>query len=253
MQKSNKRKYLIGALAVLLVAVVVGGTVAWLTASDKLENSFTVGEITDPVDPPADQPDPDTPGSNATLEGNLYEIYVDNSKIIPGDSISKQAWVGIGPKSEDSFVFAYIDNKMMSQTAGAEDAAYFTLNEGWKAVPDAADFYNSSTDNGKYTGGLFMWVGGESASDVPVALQGSDSADEWTDTPLFNDVVIPETAVASDFVDDPDMFVHSFIIAATDKVDGNKAIEEAKLWDTGSDGHPAHEEIAGEATTTPEP
>ena len=247
MQK-NKKKFLIGALAVLLVAICVGGTIAWLTASDNLTNSFTVGEINDPVDPPDGKPDPDEPDSNAKLEGNLYEIFVDQSKIIPGDSIDKQAWVGIGPKSEDSFVFAYIDNKMMAMggVAGAEDTAYFTLNEGWKAVDGQAYKYNNQDD--KFTGGLFMWVGGDGTSNVPVALQASDTDDVWTSTPVFNDVVIPDTAVAADFAESPTMDVHSFIIASTDKMNGAGAITEATEWVKGEDGYTALGTIQGTPT-----
>lgn len=44
-QQKNRRNALIAALAVLVVALAVGGTIAWLTANDTLVNQFTVGSI----------------------------------------------------------------------------------------------------------------------------------------------------------------------------------------------------------------
>ena len=46
--KRNKKPLLIGALAVLLVALVVGGTIAWMTAEDSKVNAFTVGTFNEP-------------------------------------------------------------------------------------------------------------------------------------------------------------------------------------------------------------
>lgn len=228
--KGRKRTLAIIAVVVCLALAAVGGTIAWLTASNSVANNFTVGEITDPDTPPSGEPDPDVPGSDATLEGNIYEIFKQDSKIIPGEDVVKRAWIGIGDKSENSFVFAYVDNKMMAEggVAGAEDYTYFTLNKGWKPVTGEAHLYNN--ESGKYTGGLFMWVGEDGTSDYPVALIGNENADVWTNQPVFNTVEIPGTAVASDFAQDPVMNVHSFIIAQTEQVDGAKAMSEAEAW-----------------------
>lgn len=248
MEQKSKKKYFIAALAVLLVAVAVGGTIAWLTASDKVENSFTVGEITDPTTPPPgeEEPDPEDPNNDASLTGNIYEIFdEDEAKIIPGDGIMKRAWIGIGEGSESSFVFAYVDNQMMSQSADAADSTYFTLNNGWKPVSGAADNYNG--DPTKFTGGLFMWVGQDNG-DYPVALIGNENADVWTNEPVFNTVETPQTAVADDFAEKPVMNVHSFIIAETNEVNAVKAMDEARAWDTAG-----HQQIAGTPDETQQP
>lgn len=226
MEKKSKKKYLIGALAVLLVAVAVGGTIAWLTASNSVKNNFTVGEITEPTTPPGNEPKPGE-DDKAHLNGNIYEIFEENSKIIPGVEIQKRPWVGVGQGSEPSYVFAYIDNRMMSETAGAEDWANFTLNAGWAPLENQSDGYNWTS--GHYTGGLFMWVGKGSTTTADV-LSANETNDVWTDQPVFDNVIIPESAVASDFTDKPVMEVHCFIIAATEDVDTAKAISEAVAW-----------------------
>ena len=71
MEKNNNKKVLIGALAVLLVAVAVGGTIAWLNAQSKLTNSFTVGNITEP------EKDPE----GGDLPDDLLQHFMD---ILPG-------------------------------------------------------------------------------------------------------------------------------------------------------------------------
>lgn len=251
MENKSKKKYLIGALAVLLVAVCVGGTIAWLTASNSVKNTFTVGEITEPTTPPSGEV---TPGddNDATLEGNIYEIFKQDSKIIPGENVVKRAWIGIGDGSEDSFVFAFVENRMMSEEADPVDQTYFTLNKGWKPVGTAGvnyNLYNGLQD--KYTGGLFMWVGEEGTSTTPVALIGNATADVWTNQPVFNTVEIPQSAVHDDFVAEPVMNVYSFIVAEAKGMDANAAMNEAKDWATGGGNYTGSQlgQIAGQADT----
>ena len=245
MQKSNKRKYLIGALAVLLVAVVVGGTVAWLTAANKVTNTFTVGQVTPPTDgddddipdnPPA-EPDEDA-GETPTLEGNIYEI-TDDLKVIPGSDSTKKPWIGIGPESEDSYVFAYIDNNMMSKTADAEESSYFVLNAGWVPVSGQAKPYNGVTN--AYTEGLFAWCGvtdGATTGTTPVAIEASETQNVWTANPVFDKVLYPnnptDTSVtsASDYNagDNCTMDVWCYIYADVNDTTPNAAIDEAIKW-----------------------
>ena len=50
--KDGKRTPAVAITAGLLAtALAVGGTIAWLTASNTVSNTFTVGQITKPVDP----------------------------------------------------------------------------------------------------------------------------------------------------------------------------------------------------------
>lgn len=232
MQKKSKKPLAIGALAVLLVAFAVGGTIAWLTAANSVTNTFTVGEITEPTKPPTGEPDPGTPDDEYILDGNIYEVFGPDTTIIPGENVVKRPWVGIGEGSQDSFVFAYVDNKMMAEGAGDADSAYFVLNDGWAPVSGKATEYkvDPKIDNA-YTGGLFVWVGSGHDATTPVALIGNESADVWTTNPVFNAVEIPDSAVADDFAGkNPTMDVWCYIIAKSDDVDGNKAIEEASAW-----------------------
>ena len=56
------------------------GTIAWLTATDSVTNSFTAGNITNPYKPEDPKIDPEDPGntdSTDQLDGNLYEMVND--------------------------------------------------------------------------------------------------------------------------------------------------------------------------------
>ena len=176
-KKNNKKKYLVALLALGLVA---GGTSAWLTSQSNLTNTFTVGQIT-PIDPDGNGPDGELPedieNDKTKLNGNLYEPnWEANSKIFPDATITKDPYVGIGPKSEASYVYVYVGNHM--------DNVYFNIQSNW--VPVAADKYDGADD--AYTGGLFRYstVLGEQKAEHDINL--------WTSTPLFENVIASENA-----------------------------------------------------------
>ena len=226
MQKSNKRKYLLGALAVLLVAVVVGGTVAWLTASDSVKNTFTVGQITTP-DPGDDDPWPDTPDDDTEetkFSGNIWEIFSKDPKIIPDSSITKTPYIGVGDGGEDAYVFAYVKNDMKSTTAtDPDDLARFALGEGWKPVEA------TTTADGKYIDGLFVWCGQGGQDPTPLQSLAEDEGNNWTGA-LFSTVDIPKCAEASDFAETPTMTVYCYLYADVNNTTYAEAEAEAKTW-----------------------
>lgn len=230
MEQKSKKKYFIAALAVLLVAVAVGGTIAWLNSQSGLTNSFTVGDVNNPTTEPGDpgQPiDPEHPDNpqDENLDGNLYEPnWVDDSKIMPGNSIVKDPYVGIGEGSESAYVFIYVDNNTMSQ-AGSEkdDAPYFVLNGNWAAVKDSDStvLANSAVENpSAYTSGLFMY---STDSTNPVLLEGFADKDNWTVNPIFSEVKTPKNAVASDFAENPTIDVKSYVIVTNTPAEATTA------------------------------
>lgn len=229
MQKSNKRKYLIGALAVLLVAVVVGGTVAWLTAANKVTNTFTVGEITQPD--PGDKPQGGD-DENGKLSGNIYEIFKQDQEIYPGKTVTKKPWIGVGKDSKPSYVFAYVDNKMMAEQTENGHTPYFTLNNNWVAVDGYATAYTGEgAVSGKtYTEGLFMYAGNDGANAIILNPDGTNAA--WTDY-IFDNVIVPDGAVADEFIENGSMDVWCYLYAAVDEAasdNGAAALEAAKAW-----------------------
>lgn len=189
-QKNSKGKIVVAAA--LAGILLIGGTVAWLTSRSELENKFTVGAINpiDPTDPNPDPTDPqikpDDPNLGNKLNGNLYEpSWVYGSKLMPGIEIAKDPYVGVGKKSEECYVYVYVESTMPKDQG---NDVYFKINTGWEAV--AAKTGNA---NDEYISGLFKYTAG---------LNGSSSeTNTWTTTPLFSQIKINEGADKEDFVD----------------------------------------------------
>lgn len=172
---NKKRKsILLVVLAFILVAVAASGTIAWLTRTNKLTNTFTVGTFEIPTTNPTD-------GSAVTLNSHLYEPSWDvnaEHKLLPGTEYVKDPYVGLGQGSEDAVVYVYVENNFSNKV-------YFELNTGWEAVDGVA-----GSETGTYTSGLFKYTAG---------LTGAATKDVWTEKPLFDKVVVDESAVAADF------------------------------------------------------
>lgn len=187
--KSKTRSILTVCLALALVASAVLGTIAYMTAQDSKTNTFTVGSFNKPTDP--DHPD-------QTLDSYLIEPgWVENSKLVPGYSVTKDPKVGIGAGSEDAYIYVYVDNKTL--TDANKKLVTFTLNEGWTAVANhavAGDALNT------YVSGLFKYS---------TKLTGGD----WTSN-VFTKVDVSADANTTDFATNPQMTVYAYIHQATD-------------------------------------
>lgn len=86
---------------VLVAALAVGGTLAWLTdQTEEITNTFTVGNIT------ATLTETFNAKSSADVEKN--DVWV--GKIVPGDTQVKDPTITIEEGSEACFVYAYIEN-----------------------------------------------------------------------------------------------------------------------------------------------
>ena len=194
-RKSNKKTVRIAVLAACLLLAAIGGTIAWLTARDSLTNQFTVGNFNDPeTDPtkPGEEipiPEEDKDPAAGKLNGHLYEPNwdKDNNKLVPGGTLAKDPYVGIGKGSESAVVYVYVKN-----TATTEGNLYFKLNAGWEAV-EANPFIPGENDPGYETGanyyssGLFKYTAGLTA----VADQ-----DQWTSMPVFSKVFVANGATS---------------------------------------------------------
>ncbi len=196
--KTKTRSLLSLCLAVVLVVSAVFGTIAYMTAQDSVKNTFTVGSFSKPTTDP-DQPDQPLTG----CDGYIYEEnWVDNSKLIPGDSIPKDPRVGIGAGSEDAWVYVYIKNNLVAKDA---DAVTFTLKDGWVPVEDQVTAITTE-DGTVYTGGLFKYN---------TMLSTAEGKDAWTTT-IFDEVDVSADATVDGFGENLTMVVNAFIHQAKD-------------------------------------
>lgn len=185
----SKRSILTVCLALALVVTAVLGTIAYMTAQDSKINTFTVGSFNKPTDP--DHPD-------QTLDNYLIEPgWVENSKLVPGSSVTKDPKVGIGTGSEDAYIYVYVDNKTL--TDANKKLVTFTLDGGWTAV---ADHVVAGDADNTYVSGLFKYK---------TKLTGGN----WTSN-VFTKVDVSANANITDFAKNPQMTVYAYIHQATD-------------------------------------
>lgn len=230
MENKKKKRYGIVAALLLLVLAAGVGTYAWLTATQTLNNVFTVGSINTPEKKP-DPDQPDKPGSNDnTDKAYLFETkWVANSKIVPGSSTDKNPNVGIAKGSDDAYVFIYVKNAMVKDGTDATNTPYFSLNNNWKPV---AGQVTTSAD-GKYLSGLFMYAKG-ATDDKPVALSAKSATEDVYTGELFSKVVFPGSLEGKMVAAKPEMKVSAYIFGA-DQKDGNtsaadNAVAQATTW-----------------------
>lgn len=267
--KRNKKPLLIGALAVLLVALVVGGTIAWLTAEDDLVNSFTVGTFNKPTEDPkpdgGGDEDEDESGNptDPDTDGFLFETeWKDGQTFIPGDPVAKNPNVGVGKDSQDPYVFIYVKNNAVDSADNIQGyGPYFTIQKQWAPVtdgngnaPDVSARESTSTDgaaDGAYVDGLFMYVKNYTGSenkpvvfDVAAAIQNqvtagnADAANAYTGE-LFQDITIPDGNGEHIVAKDANVTVYAYLYGsdaeATEGEEGSAsaALNSAVLWAEG--------------------
>lgn len=113
MKKSRKTFALIAACLMLVVGVV-GGTVAWLTATTgSVVNTFTCGDI------------------NITLT-ETHATY----KIVPGNNITKDPTVTVSANSENCILFVKVEEEnwpTFTETNGTRKVRY-EIADGWTAL-----------------------------------------------------------------------------------------------------------------------
>lgn len=209
----KKRNLLLMVLGVLLATVVIGGTIAWLTRTSSITNTFTVGSFESPKTDPTDKT------KSITLDGNLYEPGWDESaehKLLPGNTYAKNPYIGIGAGSEDGVAYIYVKNNFSNKV-------YFEINEGWTPVSGET---TAGSKSGTYTSGLFKYNS---------TLVASKTEDVWTTTPLFDEVEVADTATSADFntgSNDKSIVVSSFLHQAKDDegnpIDSNTILSAAK-------------------------
>ena len=108
------------ACAIALVAGSVAATLAYLTDTETVTNTFTVGNV------------------SITLTDTSTDEYLSTDgsyKLVPGHIYGKTATISVVEGSEDCYLFVKLDN-------GLGEAATFAVDtENWVAVPNETNVY----------------------------------------------------------------------------------------------------------------
>lgn len=117
--------------AMLLVCLSVGATVAYLTSTDEVKNTFTVGNVAITLD----ETDVDDSTPNADRDkANSY-------KLLPGHEYTKDPIVHVASTSEDCYLFVKVVNEITAIEDSANTVASQMAAKGWKAVVGQTGLY----------------------------------------------------------------------------------------------------------------
>lgn len=94
--KTRSKALLLTLCAVLLVAASVLGTMAYLTSTDEVTNTFTVGQVKIKLDEAKANPD-------GSLVANADRVKANEYKLLPGHTYNKDPMVTVLSGSESSY------------------------------------------------------------------------------------------------------------------------------------------------------
>lgn len=146
----KKKIALMATSLVLVVAMAVGGTLAWLTDdTETVTNSFSVGSVTISLD----EAQVNEYGVPADAEGNPVDyasaarVTANEYKLIPSHTYTKDPYVHVAQGSEPCYLYV----KVVDGIAEIEDATTIAdqmTTNGWKTLGGNIYYYDGIVDAG---------------------------------------------------------------------------------------------------------
>lgn len=147
--KTRNKALLVSLCAVLLIAASVLGTMAYLTSSDSVVNTFTVGKVKIELD------EKDVDDSTPDAERDKANAY----NLMPGHEYEKDPTVHVDADSESSWLFVKVENGIAAYeaatgTAMADNGTYKTIADqittnGWNALDGVSGVYYKEYTKGQ--------------------------------------------------------------------------------------------------------
>ena len=131
--------------AMLLVTATVFGTMAYLTSTEEVVNTFTVGSV-------AIQLDEAKANTDGTLVQGADRVKANSYKLMPGYVYDKDPIVHFQPKSEASWLFIEVTNEIAdieSKENGYKSIAAQITDNGWTALENTTGIYYKQVEANK--------------------------------------------------------------------------------------------------------
>jgi predicted ribosomally synthesized peptide with SipW-like signal peptide len=128
-----KKKLMTVLALVLVIALSVAGTYAYLTSQASVKNTFTVGNVSITMD------ETDVDNSTPNADRDVANAY----KLIPGTTYTKDPIIHVAANSEKCYLFVKVDNNIANaetNEAGKTVADQLTAN-GWDLVESQTNIY----------------------------------------------------------------------------------------------------------------
>ena len=143
MNKKLRRILLTVCSAALLVCVTVGATVAYLTSTDTVTNTFTVGKVAITLD----EAKVNNAGEPIDDDGNVVDVSAAKSvtansyKLMPGHTYTKDPIVHVDSASENCWLFVKVENGIADIEDSTNTISAQLAAKGWTAVDGATNVY----------------------------------------------------------------------------------------------------------------
>ena len=136
----KKKALLLTLSAAALVAASVFGTYAYLTDTEAVTNTFTVGQVGITLDEaPVDKDGKETTGERVIA--NEYHL-------LPGHEYDKDPTVHVDKDSEDCYVFVKVENGISAIEAQDNTSAQQIEDNDWKKLSDVENVYYKKWEKG---------------------------------------------------------------------------------------------------------
>lgn len=209
--KTRSKALLLTLCAVVLVIATVFGTMAYLTSTDKVENTFTVGSVNIKLDEAKANPD-------GSLVANADRVKANEYKLLPGHTYNKDPMVTVLSGSESS----YVKMTVTFSKASALDAIFAPTGAELTSIFNGYDVANwiykgNTKDATADTRTYEFWY--KEAVAAPTADVALDA--------LFDSITVPGTITGDQLktIENMTITVNAYAIQA----DGFKT--EAAAWD----------------------
>ena len=171
--KTKSKALLLTLCAVLLVAASVLGTMAYLTSTDTVTNTFTVGSVAIKLDEAKANPDGTLVEGADRVKGNAY-------KLLPGHTYNKDPMVTVLNGSEASYI-------KMTVTFSKADALWYKEAVGAPNGDVALDaLFDSITVPGEITKEQLATIEGMTITVNAYAIQADGFANAEAAWAAFN-------------------------------------------------------------------
>ena len=164
--KTKSKALLLTLCAVLLVAASMLGTMAYLTSTDEVKNTFTVGQVKITLDEAqvnGDGKPINKDGKVVTDLAGAERVKANSYKLLPGHEYKKDPTIHVDANSEDCFLFVKVENEIADiEKAGTEVAEQMAKN-GWVTVEGQTKVY--------------VYVGKTTGATNPATVQAGTNVD----------------------------------------------------------------------------
>ena len=195
------RKVLVLALcAVLLVSATIMGTMAYLTSTDSVQNTFTVGNVSIKLDEAKANPD-------GTLVDGAERVKANSYKLLPGHTYNKDPMVTVLKDSESAYVkmtVTFTKSSELDAIFTPDGANMLSIFKGYDSTNWISKGNTENIENNTRTY-EFWYKEAVAAPDDDVALDA-----------LFDQIVVPGTITNAQLatINDMTITVNAYAIQA---------------------------------------